>query len=340
MEIFAFTHVAANYEAPGDAPSLREFNLEIPAGAAATSLAGSVAALSVVVSAPDAQAMIRRGAVCAEVGNIQRALVNFNFATGGIDNVFGPATEAAVRNFQASQGLLEDGIVGPTTAASLGVASSCSADSGGTGGGDFATVDASTLNVRTGPSMANAVITTLARGTAVEVTGTSGGWSFIIGGRTEGWVSSTYLSTGGSTGGGTGTPGTYTVATSSGSGVNVRSSPNGARAYGLADGATVSVTSSRQTAGGFTWAELTDGNWVATAFLSSGGGSTGGGTSTFTVDTVSNSGVNVRTSPNGTRAYGLAEGSTVSVTSARQTAGGFTWAELTDGNWVATSFLR
>jgi peptidoglycan hydrolase-like protein with peptidoglycan-binding domain len=60
------------------------------------------------------QPMMRGEAVRA----LQQAL-----ARAGIevetDGVFGPATEAAVRSFQRSRGLVIDGIVGPATRAAL-----------------------------------------------------------------------------------------------------------------------------------------------------------------------------------------------------------------------------
>ncbi|MBO6816401.1 MAG: SH3 domain-containing protein [Rhizobiaceae bacterium] len=54
-------------------------------------------------------------------------------------------------------------------------------------------VDASRLNVRNGPSKSDKVIWTLKRGQKVTVAKHSGDWSFVKGGRFEGWVFSTYL---------------------------------------------------------------------------------------------------------------------------------------------------
>src|SRR5262249_18945078 len=55
----------------------------------------------------------------AIVARIQRALAANGFDLGEIDGEFGPATETAVLNFERAQGLVEDGEVGPNTAAAL-----------------------------------------------------------------------------------------------------------------------------------------------------------------------------------------------------------------------------
>ena len=57
----------------------------------------------------------------AVILRIQRALASKGFGPGGIDGEFEPATVAAVLAFQRSKGLVEDGEVGPDTAAALGV---------------------------------------------------------------------------------------------------------------------------------------------------------------------------------------------------------------------------
>jgi hypothetical protein len=50
---------------------------------------------------------------------VQRILARLGFSSGTIDGAYGPLTEAAVRRFQRSAGLVVDGVVGPLTSVAL-----------------------------------------------------------------------------------------------------------------------------------------------------------------------------------------------------------------------------
>ncbi|MGI9533664.1 MAG: peptidoglycan-binding protein [Thermodesulfobacteriota bacterium] len=63
--------------------------------------------------------MLHRGSKGEDVRKIQKKLDRAGFSPGEIDGVFGRATELAVINFQRSEGLLVDGIVGPETVKAL-----------------------------------------------------------------------------------------------------------------------------------------------------------------------------------------------------------------------------
>jgi murein DD-endopeptidase MepM/ murein hydrolase activator NlpD len=65
-------------------------------------------------AAPVARATVKKGSSGEDVRYLQNKLVI------GADGVFGPITDKAVRAFQASKGLVVDGIVGPKTWGALG----------------------------------------------------------------------------------------------------------------------------------------------------------------------------------------------------------------------------
>ena len=50
-----------------------------------------------------------------DVRELQSVLGSLGFGTGGVDGIFGARTEHALREFQASVALIDDGVAGPTT---------------------------------------------------------------------------------------------------------------------------------------------------------------------------------------------------------------------------------
>ena len=65
----------------------------------------------------------------AENRTIQTKLKRWGYYFGNVDGIYGSQTKAAVRKFQQKNGLAVDGIVGPKTAAALGMTLSSSSSS-------------------------------------------------------------------------------------------------------------------------------------------------------------------------------------------------------------------
>ena len=74
-------------------------------------------------------ATLKRGSTGPEVTALQQRLLDLGFNPNGVDGIFGPGTESAVKAFQQAKGLTVDGMVGPITRAALQL------DGGGGGAG-------------------------------------------------------------------------------------------------------------------------------------------------------------------------------------------------------------
>ena len=57
----------------------------------------------------------------ADISEVQTRLKKWGYYTGNVDGINGPLTISAVKRFQKKYGLTQDGIVGPLTAAKMGI---------------------------------------------------------------------------------------------------------------------------------------------------------------------------------------------------------------------------
>lgn len=89
-------------------------------------------ALVAFVPAPETAdaAALKQGSTGSLVRTVQTKLKNWGYYTGTVDGVYGAKTVAAVKYFQRKNGLTQDGIVGPATAAKMGVTLSSSGTTG------------------------------------------------------------------------------------------------------------------------------------------------------------------------------------------------------------------
>ena len=78
-----------------------------------------------------------RGDMGLTVREIQTRLADWGYGPGAVDGVYGADTEAAVRRFQAANGLEADGRAGPATLAALGLPSGGVDNAYGDGSGEL-----------------------------------------------------------------------------------------------------------------------------------------------------------------------------------------------------------
>lgn len=63
--------------------------------------------------------IVQRGSTGADVKALQALLVGYGYDPNGVDGIFGPGCQAAVKRYQKDKGLSVDGCVGPQTWKSL-----------------------------------------------------------------------------------------------------------------------------------------------------------------------------------------------------------------------------
>ncbi|HEY9644806.1 MAG TPA: peptidoglycan-binding protein [Chroococcidiopsis sp.] len=370
MELLAVVHSALAYDDPTPTPELRSLNTLLPSSAW-MGLASLLVVSSVLAVSPNALALVQLGDNGTSVEAVQQALADAGFNPGGVDGVFGPQTDAAVREFQRSNQLEPDGIVGSRTATALGLGASEVASAG--------TNPSSRPATGTRPVLINGASPNGGR-SPVSTAGTVGNADTVGNAGTVGTGRTTGTSTGTSTGASTGaTTPTVTAIVAAPSGVRVRANPGiSAEVIDSYDnGQTVSLTGETVGRDGYTWARLSgrDG-WVAREFLSSGGATAARPTGTATTpsasvatagttDTAGTAGATgaprtantpvaarpgiaivaadaliVRDGPNGTDTGNtLFRGERVSVTGQKVSRGGRDWMQLTNGGWVAAEYV-
>ena len=87
--------------------------------------------IALILMIQNAQAATYRvGSTGTQVRTIQDKLKRWGYYDGAVDGIFGKATEKAVRRFQRSNGLADDGIVGKNTLAALGMSGTVSSSAG------------------------------------------------------------------------------------------------------------------------------------------------------------------------------------------------------------------
>ena len=98
---------------PATEAAVRAFQQE--KGIAVDGIVGDITWLNIDEDAVFSHPVVRRSSTGLAVRRVQKRLTLAGYDTGGVDGIFGPATEAGVTALQRDRGLVVDGIVGPKT---------------------------------------------------------------------------------------------------------------------------------------------------------------------------------------------------------------------------------
>ncbi len=100
---------------------------------------GTVGTINAVSNGQPAEPAVARVenvyAATADIKQVQTKLKKWGYYNGAVDGINGPKTKAAVKAFQKKYGLTQDGVVGPLTAAKMGI--TLSNNTGNTGGSNY-----------------------------------------------------------------------------------------------------------------------------------------------------------------------------------------------------------
>ena len=129
MDTLAYNHLVSSYESPrtanvdGSLVLFRSVNWSQLSGACWMPAIATAIGLSMLGVSKPAQATVYYGDRGYEVKQVQYALQDYGYFNGNATGYFGSKTKHAVKAFQEAYGLYPDGIVGPATAAAMGLGS-------------------------------------------------------------------------------------------------------------------------------------------------------------------------------------------------------------------------